>query len=67
MITEAKIFAQGDQNLLLENTLAPLQLIFLTLATRFISIRYICGDMVGGDFLLTFGNIFVHISGRDEK
>ena len=25
---------QGDQHLLLENTLAPLQLIFLTLATR---------------------------------
>ena len=34
---QGKIFSQGDQNLLLENILAPLQLIFLTLATRFIT------------------------------
>ena len=43
-----KIFAQGDQNLLLENILAPLQLIFITLATRFIA-----------DFLTSVNFIFL--------
>ena len=48
-----KIFAQGDQNLLLENILAPLQLIFITLATRFITDFNcsVCVFVISCDFL----------------